>query len=460
MVIETDENGYASTRQKSGEQETGKEETEKERDGLVYDTYTIRELNPPEGLKPVEDFEVTINREGETLYYILENKQIFSPVKLVKTDSTTGKTVPAAGAQFELLDEHKNPVTMTVHYPSGTDYDVFSTDDSGSFILPEKLPAGTYYFREIAAPEGYMINEELLEFQILEGHNWDEPLTVEFPDEPEMERICIKKTDAATGSGIEGVHFDILAKEDIVTPDGTVRLEAGEKAGTLITDADGAAWSEELFPGEYEITETRQAAGYMLPETPYNTLLEYREGEGMEVAIENHKSRITDTIAVWEGSGGKYAEAGEESVIADTVELDYLNKGEEYILKGVVTDAATGKPLVIDGKSVESEFRFTPQQPQTAVKMRFSADFSRLAGKRLVVYEYLYLREDLLSSHEDIKDEDQTVEILNQEEPAVKTGDNMPAIEGPVSLAASSAAVGIAVAWIKTALKRKKNERR
>ena len=118
------------------------------------------------------------------MYYILENKQIFSPVKLVKKDSTTGKTVPVQGAQFELLDEDKKPMTMKQHYPAHMEYNIFSTDGSGSFILPEKLPAGVYYFREILPPGGYRLSENPVEFRITEGHNWDEPLEVEFENEP------------------------------------------------------------------------------------------------------------------------------------------------------------------------------------------------------------------------------------------------------------------------------------
>ena len=47
-------------------------------------TYTVHEINPPQGMKPVQDFEVTISEEGQTFYYLLEDKQIVSPVRLVK----------------------------------------------------------------------------------------------------------------------------------------------------------------------------------------------------------------------------------------------------------------------------------------------------------------------------------------------------------------------------------------
>lgn len=445
VVIETDENGYASTMQ----------DTETGQGGLVYDTYVISEENAPEGFTPADDFKVTIDEDGEILYYILENKQIFSPVRLIKKDSTTGNIIPVAGAEFELLDEQKNPLSMTVHYPSETVCRTFVTDENGSFILPEKLPAGTYYFRETAAPGGYLLNENLLEFRITEGHDWEEPLVAEFEDEPAREKILVQKTDAGTGLGIEGVHFDILAKEDITTPDGTVRLRAGENAGTIITGPDGCAWSEELFPGTYEIVETEQALGYMRPEVPYETQVEYREGKGVKVMIENNRSRIADTEAVWKKSGAKWTEAGDESVITDTVELEYLNKGQEYTLKGAVMDAETGEELLIDGKPVKAELVFTAREPETAVEMEFSVDSQELAEKQLVVYEYLYQDDLLFSSHDDPEDKGQMVEVRRPAEEAVKTGDELPDMRQNVLLAATSASAGAAVMGIKVIFRRK-----
>lgn len=261
--ITTDENGYASTDQLALSS----------RGNLVYDTYTVHEKNTPKGLKPVDDFEVTISEEGQTLYYILEDKKILSPIQLVKTDSTTGRTIPLAGTEFQLLDENKTPLTMTTWYPAKIVHNSFQTDEKGSFILPEKLPAGVYYFRELNAPDGYLLGGDL-KFEITEGRDWAEPITVKYEDAPAMGRIRIMKTDSETGDALADVEFTITAAEDIVTGDGTVRAAKGEVVDTLTTDEKGNAQSCDLYLGKYTVTETRQPSGYVLP------------GEGVDVELQ------------------------------------------------------------------------------------------------------------------------------------------------------------------------------
>ena len=303
--ITTDENGYASTARDDGE-----------RGGLVFDTYVVSETETPEGLEPVGDFEITISEEGSTLYYILENREILSPVRLIKTDAETGRTVPLAGAGFRLLDAEKEPITMEVRYPSGEACEIFYTDESGSLVLPEKLPPGTYYFQEAEAPYGYLLEEGLLEFTITEGHDWEEPFTVVFPDRPAKGRICIEKTDAETGEPLAGTVFEIRAGEDITAPDGTILLGAGETAGTLTTGEDGRAQSDELFLGKYEITETAQTPGYVRSTDVYEAELVYKD-QTTPVVTETVKISNAPTVLVIdkkESSSEKRLEGAEFTV--------------------------------------------------------------------------------------------------------------------------------------------------
>ena len=265
--IVTDKKGVATTA--SPDQPRG---------SLVFDTYIVTETKYPAGVKPIEPFEVTISEEGVTLKGIYkEDKLIVSPVAVVKKDKTTGSIIPVANTEFRLLDEYKKPVTMTTHYPDTVVYETFKTNEKGQFTFPEKLKYGTYYLEEIQAPDGYL-KGELLEFKVTDGAAWENPLVIEYHDAPAMGKIRIEKADAETGDMLSGAEFDIIAAEDIVTPDGTVRLKKGDVADH-VTTKDGIAESEKLYLGSYEIRETKQPEGYVLSDEIYSVTLEYEDQE-------------------------------------------------------------------------------------------------------------------------------------------------------------------------------------
>lgn len=273
--IVTDKHGYASTKQLQIS----------DRGNLVYDTYIVHEETNTEGLKPVKDFEITIANEGETLYYILEDKLIVALVRLEKMDATTGKVISMANTEFALLDGDKNPITMTTHYPNETVHKTFKTDESGTFTLPEKLKVGTYYWRELQAPNGYLQGQDL-QFEIKEGHSWEAPFVVQYEDTPAMGKITLHKTDEETGVAIAGTRFEVRAAEDIVTGDGTIRLRKGQLAQELVTDELGNAQTKPLFLGTYKVKEIAQTGGFILSDTEHKVQLSYKD-QNTELVVES-----------------------------------------------------------------------------------------------------------------------------------------------------------------------------
>ncbi len=265
-TIVTDENGYASTRQLG-----------KDRGGLVYDTYVVTEDSPYADYAEIEPYEISISEEGRTLYYILENNVIEAPVSIVKKDKETGKIIPVKGSSFQILDQEKHLVEMTVtHYPSLVIQDTWETDETGSFLLPEKLKPGIYYLKEVQAPKGYL-QGELLEFSVDGDYEWDAPLTVEYFDVPVKGQIRIEKRHQTTGEKLQGAVFEIRAAEEIKTPDGTIRMQKGELADMVATGQDGSAVSKELYLGKYLVKETKPAPGFVLSQQEYEAELSYQD---------------------------------------------------------------------------------------------------------------------------------------------------------------------------------------
>ena len=49
-------------------------------------------------------------------------------------------------------------------YPTKVKHTSFFTDGDGDLILPETLKLGNYRIEEVAAPDGYVVNEGLYHF--------------------------------------------------------------------------------------------------------------------------------------------------------------------------------------------------------------------------------------------------------------------------------------------------------
>lgn len=318
--IVTDKNGYATTASK-----------EHPRGSLPFDTYLLEETKHPEGLKPIEPFEVTIQEEGIVWKGIYkEDKLIVSPITVVKMDASTGKKIPIKGVEFRLLDADKKPITMTTHYPSEVVHKTFKTDENGQFTFPEKLKYGVYYLEEVNAPEGYL-KGELLQFEVKEGAVWNQPLVVKYFDKNAMGKIQIKKIDAETKEKLSGAVFEVRASEDIVTPDQTVRIKKGEVAETLIVGEDGTALSKELYIGKYEIQETKQPDGYVLDPKCYEVEIKYQDQNTpvvlTEISIPNEPTKVRLVKS----------EKGSETPLSG-VTFHFWKKGEENEKREVTTE--------------------------------------------------------------------------------------------------------------------------
>ena len=318
--IVTDKNGYATTASK-----------EYPRGSLPFDTYLVEETKHPEGLKPIEPFEVTIQEEGIVWKGIYkEDNLIVSPITVVKMDASTGKKIPIKGVEFRLLDADKKPITMTTHYPSEVVHKTFKTDENGQFTFPEKLKYGVYYLEEVNAPEGYL-KGELLQFEVKEGAVWNQPLVVKYFDKNAMGKIQIKKIDAETKEKLSGAVFEVRASEDIVTPDQTVRIKKGEVAETLIVGEDGTALSKKLYIGKYEIQETKQPDGYVLDPKCYEVEIKYQDQNTpvvlTEISIPNEPTKVRLVKS----------EKGSETPLSG-VTFHFWKKGEENEKREVTTE--------------------------------------------------------------------------------------------------------------------------
>lgn len=273
---------------------------------LPYGEYVVEQTKGWDGTEYMPAFTVTIDENGKTYKYLINNAEFEAYLKIVKVDAETGKTIPYAGATFEIYDPDGNLVTMTTTYPEVQEHTQFVTNEEGWLITPEVLPFGKgFSIVEKEAPYGYVLNSDPVYFDVTPENAVSEDgivlVIAEKENAPQKGTITIEKTGEVFSSvevqegklqdrykpiyaesGLEGAEFEIRAAEDITTPDGTLRYSAGEVVDTLTTSADGTATSKELYLGKFEIVETKAPYGMVLNEEPIQVELEYA---GQEVAV-------------------------------------------------------------------------------------------------------------------------------------------------------------------------------
>ena len=262
---------------------------------LPYGLYIVHQTKGAEGQKFVPDFSVFISEHGKTYYFILNNPTFTSLIRFEKKDAESGKIIPLAGTAVKIRNADTGEwVVQHINYPSPIDIDTFVTDATGTLMLPEPLPFGNYELYEQQSPWGYVLDKEPVPF-VVDGSQ--DVVTVEKYNIPQKGTITVSKEGEVFSHVVEsggmyqpqyevqgqpGAVYEITALEDVVTPDGTVHMKAGELAATLTTGSDGTATSEPLYLGRYQVKEITAPDGMVIDPEPKEVVLSYA---GQEVEI-------------------------------------------------------------------------------------------------------------------------------------------------------------------------------
>lgn len=321
-----DENGFAQTKD------------------LPYGRYTVQQIKGWEGRELLKPFDVFVSEDGETYRYLINNANFFSYVKVVKVDSTTGKTIPASGIGFHIYDPSGNQIQMTFTYPTVTTIDTFYTDGDGMLITPEKLEYGKgYSLVEVSAPYGYVLNSDPVYFDITEENSTEENavtvVVVTKENAPQMGVITVEKTGEYLASvidtkdskrlvyevgGLAGAEYTVTAAEDIYTPDGTLRYSKDEVVAVLVTEADGKAMTEPLFLGRFNVVETKAPYGMIINPTVQTVELTYA---GQEVEITETSTGFYNERQKIEIDLNKVMEQNEVFGVGNNGEITSVNFG-------------------------------------------------------------------------------------------------------------------------------------
>lgn len=346
-TIVCDENGFAQTKD------------------MPHGVYTVHQTKGWEGREFMKDFDVFISQDGQTYRYLINNANFESYIKVVKVDAETGKTIPYAGAGFQIYDPAGNKVSMTFTYPTPTTIDTFYTDADGQLVTPEKLDYGKgYSLVEVQAPYGYVLDSTPVSFDVTEENSTQEGgITLIKVDKPNMAQkgtISVEKTGEVffgvnvSGEenkdviyqpvykvkGLAGAVYEITADEDVITPDGTLRYHKGDVVDTVTTDEDGTAKSKELYLGKYTVVETKAPTGMVINKEKHSVELTYA---GQDVAVTETATSFVNERQKVKISLEKILEQDETFGIGKNDEIKNISFGL-YAKEDIVSSSGTAIP--------------------------------------------------------------------------------------------------------------------
>lgn len=198
---------------------------------LAPGRYTFKETLVPAGyVLNTGSFEFTVNQDGT-----VTGTTAFTNVRKAAYLTKYGENNSVlAGCKVDITGANGNKVMSAV-------------SDSNGRINISSLPAGTYHYREVAAPEKYALNPKTYSFTIKE----DGSITGDVSFTDEMTVVSLKKVDGSNNP---------LAEATI----GLYAAGDGKLLQSVITDSTGLVMFKGLTPGKYYFKELKAPSGYAL----------------------------------------------------------------------------------------------------------------------------------------------------------------------------------------------------
>lgn len=254
-----------------------------------------------DGTATVDDLPKGISFAGETVTLTWTNTRDKGSISITKTDGNQ----LLSGAFFGLYKDAaaaEGPI------------DIQKTDKNGKALFAD-LEAGTYYVKEIAAPNGYALSDDVHTFIIGNGENaaWDCEKTIT----NQLKKYTLKLTKKGDdGKLLQGVDFTLsgngITKKSASGQDGVVKFEG-------------------LPFGRYTIAETKAPQGYV-PAGSINVEVKGDGSNGSVIQVGdviNKRTKLTVT---------KFAEDEKTAL-----------PGAKFVIK-----SADGKYVKVDGTSFAS----------------------------------------------------------------------------------------------------------
>ena len=268
-----------------------------------------------DGTATVDDLPKGISFVGETVTLTWTNTRNKGSISITKTGSANK---PLQGAVFGLYKD-----ADAAGDPVKTAY----TDQYGKALFAD-LEAGTYYVKEIAAPNGYALSDEVHTFIIGNGEKaaWDCEKTIT----NQLKKYTLKLTKKGDdGKLLQGVEFTL----------------SGNGISKIATSGqDGVVKFEGLPFGKYTIAETKAPQGYV-PAGSINVEVKGDGSNGSVIQVGDVINKRTKLTVTKFAEDGKTKLPGAEFIIrngeGEYVKVDGINF-VSFIDKDNATKLTTG----------------------------------------------------------------------------------------------------------------------
>ena len=314
--------------------------------GLADGTYKLKEVVAPEGY--VLNSQVAeIVLDGGIAEVSVTNRSIYYANVVIEKVDENGTLITTGGATFEVYDSNDNKLNTV-------------TTTNGRVTI-DQLPEGEYYLKEITAPEGYRILNEITNFEIATP----EDVTVVVRNERIPYGVLnLTKTDEL-GNIITSdyARFNIYDLEDNFIQ--------------TIQTANGVA-SVRLEVGEYYLIETLAPDGYRKSTEEISFTL--ADGQETEISVENERihygtlnlnkidqfgDTIEDSAAYFDLYNAEDGSFYKQIITEDGWAIERLEEGEYYLIETRapeghrITTTESIEVIITDGEntdiSVENE---------------------------------------------------------------------------------------------------------
>lgn len=207
-------------------------------DHLPLGTYTIKEINAPEGYVPLtttKTIEITESKPDNNLQIV--NEKIVGNIKILKRNGETNVLI--GGAIFALYDE------------DGTEIANVRIDDYGRGSITG-IPYGHYTLKEIAAPTGYALDQTE---QVVFIEEKGQVVSFDLKNYPIKYKIRVHKIDGTNNEPLANATFQLWQN-------GSPLYYGGKSDYTSDRNGD-LEFPFDLDFGDYELLETKAPYGYI-----------------------------------------------------------------------------------------------------------------------------------------------------------------------------------------------------